>query len=49
MTHRQTITRSDLCVVLLALAKKHLGVKLHLVTDSELIHFGLQGKCGKPT
>ena len=33
--------------MLLALTKKQPDVKLHLVTDSELVDLGLQGKCGK--
>ena len=33
--------------MLLALLSKQPGVKLHVVTDNELVYLGSQGKCGK--
>ena len=39
---KQLITRAELRAFLLALDKKKLGVKLHVVTDSELIFLGLK-------
>ena len=47
MHERQSITSAELRAALLVLAKKQRGVKRHLVTDSELVYMGLQGKRGK--
>ena len=38
---RQSITRAELHAVLLALDKKRPGVRLHVVTDSEIVFLGL--------
>ena len=47
-THRQTaITRAELTAALMALQNKRPGIPLHLVTDSELVFMGSQGKCDK--
>ena len=45
VTDRQSITRAELTAALRALQKKCPGIPLHLVTDSELVFMGLQGKC----
>ena len=47
LQEKQSITRAELRAALLALDKKQPGVKLHLVTDSELVFLGLRGKCAK--
>ena len=44
---KQTIGRAELRGVLAAVQGKTPGVKLHIVTDSEIVWAGLQGKCAK--
>ena len=44
---KQSITGAELRAALCALHSKQPGVKLHVVTDSELLFLGLKGKCGK--
>ena len=38
---QQSITRVELCAVLLALDKKTPGLRLHVVADIELVFLGL--------
>ena len=44
---KQTIGRAELRGVLAAVQGKTPGIKLHIVTDSEIVWAGLQGKCAK--
>ena len=50
VSEKQSITRAELRVALCTAEPKKSGVKLHVVTDNELLYLlylGLKGKCGK--
>ena len=44
VNEKHPVTRAELRAALLALAKKQPGIRLHVVTDSELVFLGLKGK-----